>query len=298
VSRRRLLLLGATGRLGSALRDGALEGWDVDAPARRELNLRGLAMGDTAGLDGRLGGEGPTVVLNAAALAGVDACEVDREGARAVNATGPAALAEACARVGVPLVHVSTDYVFGDPSVSGAGPYPEDAAPCPAQFYGQTKAEGEARVLRAGNRAHVVRLSWIYGPTSRAFLDHVLGQVDGSGQPVSVFSAQQSRPTLAPSAAAWLIALCDHLAGGGTAPSILHPVGGPSASRSQWARAILDARGYEGLALVDQPMRVPGFEAAAVRPLDSRLDGEATTHWATDVGLPRLVDWRECPAPA
>jgi len=297
VTRHRLLLLGASGRLGSTLLREAPAHWRVDSPSRVELDLGRLAAGDTSRLQARLAADAPAVVLNAAALAGVDACEVDRDEARDVNAIGPAVLAAACAGAGIPLVHVSTDYVFGGPRAAQPGPYPECAVPCPAQHYGETKAEGERRVLDAWKRAHVVRLSWIYGSTARAFLDYVLGQVDGSGRPVSVFSAQQSRPTPASSASRWLFALCALLAMGEEAPSILHPVGGPSASRMQWARAILDARGHGELSIHDQPMRVAGFEKAALRPVDSRLDGSETLRWASTVGMPGLVDWRECPAP-
>ncbi|HCP45982.1 MAG TPA: hypothetical protein DIU15_08080 [Deltaproteobacteria bacterium] len=291
-----LLLLGASGRLGATVRRTAPPNWRLDVPTRIELDLQRLASGDTGPLEARLAHAPPEVVLNTAAMAGVDACEVQREEATAVNALAPAVLAKVCARAKVPLVHVSTDYVFGGIGSQRTGPYAENAVQCPAQHYGATKAEGERGVLDAGGRAHVVRLSWIYGSAARAFLDHVLGQVDGSGQAVAVFGAQRSRPTPATSVSKWLLALCDLLARGQAAPSILHPVSGPSASRNQWARAILDDQGHDQVPITEAPMQVRGFSKTAVRPVDSRLDGTATMRWAEQVGMPALLDWRDSPS--
>ncbi len=266
------LVLGGTGRLGASL----LRRRPARAPTRAELDV---ARADESALARWV--RGASVVLNAAALADVDGCELRRDEAVAVNATFPGRLAAVCARLGVPLLHVSTDYVFG----GGAGPWAEDAAPCPVQFYGETKARGEALALAHG--ATVVRVSWLFGPGASPFADHVLRQA-AAGGPVAVFVGQRSRPTPLEGLAPWLLAVADHRAAGGPTPPILHAAGGPAAGREDWARAILDAGGFAGMEVVAQgPGALP-----ARRPDDSRLDATRTTAWSRSVGLPPLPDWR------
>ncbi len=279
---RRLLLLGGTGRLGRAVLSAA-PGWTVEAPGRAELDFATVsADGWKAALEARR----PDVVLNCAAHALVDACETDRGGAEAVNATAPGRIAAACAALAVPLLHISTDYAFG----GRPGPFVEGDATGPVQHYGVTKVAGEEAVLSSGARASVARISWLFGPTSSAFAGYVLDQVDGSGAPVRVHSRQTSRPTFAPTLVAWLLGVAELLAVGVAVPPILHPAGGPWASRAEWARAILDAAGHTDLAVVDQGD--DGIMRAA-RPLDSRLDGDATMGWSFARGLPPVPNWRE-----
>lgn len=269
----RELLLGGSGRLGSVLRGRA----SFTAPPRAELDLSTATDAELA----RWIRPAPAV-LNAAAMARVDACEDRVEESFAINGALPGRLARLCAEVGVPLVHLSTDYVFGD----GEGPWSEGAARCPVQAYGHSKAAGEVAALEHG--ATVARVSWLFGATVGPFRDHVLTQAEAGG-PVGVFAAQQSRPTSMESLADWLVALLRHRGAGGEAPPILHPAGGPTASRADWARVILDARGFGDVAVVDQG----ASSLPARRPDDSRLDAAATTAWSQDVGLPPLDDWRD-----
>ncbi len=278
-----LLLLGATGRLGRAVLPVAQQDWLVDAPGRVELDVT------TADWDAEIARRRPDAILNCAALALVDACDDDPERAEAVNAVAPGAIAAAAIAAGVAFVHVSTDYVFGD----RPGPFAEDAPYGPVQRYGATKQRGEEAVRAQAEAAagaaavSIARVSWVFGPTSTAFADHVLGQPPGAPVPVRV--RQRSRPTYAPALALWLLALCARLADGGDAPRILHPAGGPEASRADWARALLDAAGRPDVPVIEQRddgrMRAP-------RPDDSRLDATATTAWSRDAGLPSLGDWR------
>ncbi len=108
----------------------------------------------------------PEAVINAAAWADVERCERDVDGAWRVNVLGPEILARACARHGVGLVHVSTDYVFG---ARGLDIYRHHTPPDPVNVYGRTKAEGERRVLDAFPEASVARTAWVYGNTGRGF---------------------------------------------------------------------------------------------------------------------------------
>lgn len=280
----RLLLLGGSGQLGRAILRAA-PGRCV-APGRSLLDLR------TAGPDDyqRLLVEvGPRAVLNAAAMADVDACTSDPAQASAVNARGPGLLAAACASGGVPLVHVSSDYVFGGPAAPA--PCGVDATPCPVQEYGATKADGERRVLAAGGRAVVARVSWLFGEDPCAFERFVLAQAAAPSPARVAVARQRSRPTFAPDLAAWLLGLAALLGSGLPIPPILHPGGGPAASRARWARAILDACGRGDVDVIEQGDGE--WEGLAVRPADSRLDTTCTLAWSDSAGLPRIRDWRD-----
>jgi dTDP-4-dehydrorhamnose reductase len=216
-----------------------------------------------------------------------------------VNADGPERLALACAEVGVPLVHISTDYVFGDQLRRGPGPYTERARHGPVQAYGASKARGEKLVLAQGWYVTVVRVSWLFGPDADPFGTFVLAQVDDARR-VAVLKAQRSRPTWVPDLARWLLdvgaALEEDAAGTTDArslprvPPVLHPTGGPAADRGEWARAVLDARGLHEVRVDDQGTPPT---LAATRPTDSRLDGQRTAQWCDARGISHILDWRE-----
>jgi dTDP-4-dehydrorhamnose reductase len=109
----------------------------------------------------------PALVVNAAAYTAVDQAEKERDLALAINAVAPGVLAEEAKRAGAVLVHYSTDYVFDG---AARAPYDEDAPTGPLSVYGETKLEGERRVLASGAAALVFRTSWVYGLRGRNFL--------------------------------------------------------------------------------------------------------------------------------
>jgi dTDP-4-dehydrorhamnose reductase len=281
---RTVLILGGTGRLGGALASAARPSWTVHTPSREELDLEDGGFLDHLVL---LEDLAPDVVINAAAMTHVDRCEERPEAAMAINAVGPGLLGAACENFGIPLVHVSTDYVFGD----GEPPYTPGDSVCPVQHYGITKARGEREVLDSGARAVVARVSWLFGPDGCTFDRWVLEQVEGADSRVGVLTWQRSRPTWIPTLAQWLLAVAERLVAGVETPSILHPAGGPWASRAEWARRILDANGHDSIPVGEQAEAI-WTRHAARRPVDSRLDAAATQVWAEQVGLPRIGDWR------
>jgi dTDP-4-dehydrorhamnose reductase len=284
---RTLLLLGGTGKLGRELLGRPGTGWTIRAPGRAELDLASATRED---FDRVLAELRPTAVLNAAALSNVEECETRREEAAAVNGTGPGLLAEACTAAGVPLVHISSDYVFGDPGRQS--PDSTDAPHCPVQHYGVTKALGERLIGEAGGQTCIVRVSWLFGVELSTFEAFVLDQVERGVDPVGVMTWQRSRPTYTPALADWLLALTWFIASGGEAPPALHPAGGPWASRAEWARQILDAYGHPDREVEEQPGEI-WVDLRARRPVDSRLDSATTLAWAQEAALPRLGDWRE-----
>ena len=108
----------------------------------------------------------PGIVVNAAAFTDVDTAERDAALAHAVNAEGAGNVASACARAGVPMVHISTDYVFDG---SKPDPYVEEDPPAPVNAYGRSKLEGETRVAAACSRHLILRTAWLYSPFGRNF---------------------------------------------------------------------------------------------------------------------------------
>ncbi len=290
-----IVLLGGTGRLGRGVLKEAGDDRAVWAPASFELDLCKASVEALASV---LRGRNAGVCINAAAEASVDRAEAEPAHASRLNAEGPGRLAEACRLESIPLIQISTDYLFGGPGASGAPPYREESPPSPSQVYGQTKAAGEAAVFAGGGElAHVVRVSWLFGPTAPHFLAFVQAQLGRSSgdegeqrAPIRVFE-QRSRPTYVPSLAAWLLALAAHLQRGGAAPSILHPVGGPGASRKDWAEVLLRRTGRPAPAVVEET--IPA--SLAPRSADCTLCGEATRRWSEGLGLPPLLDWRDAP---
>ncbi len=273
---RTLLLLGATGRLGRAVLPTARQDWLVDGPTRAELNLSSLSVEDWREEMGR---RAPDVVLNCAAMADVDGCEREPEAADEVNSRAPQRLARGAAQAGVPLVHISSDYVFGDAS----GPFAEDARRGPVQHYGRSKRRGEEAVLSVGGRAAVVRVSWLFGATSSTFADYVLGQVDGSGRPVGVHTLQRSRPTYLGALVPWLLAAAARLADGDDVPPILLDP----------ATQAADERGRPVPKMA--PLRVEGEAEWTLLPGAHAADGALPT----ELSFPLTQLWQvERPGPA
>jgi dTDP-4-dehydrorhamnose reductase len=165
----RLLVTGAQGMLGcDVVRAGQRAGHELAALGRAELDVV-----DNEAVVRAFERIRPDAALNCAAWTDVDGAERNREQAYAVNAEGPGNLARAAAAAGVPLLHVSTDYVFqGDAPLDGAGsprPYVESDPTGPRSVYGETKLAGEVEVLTASAGHTVVRSSWLFGLHGRNF---------------------------------------------------------------------------------------------------------------------------------
>lgn len=301
-----VLLLGGSGRLGSALRTRL--GSRAQAPGRATLDL-GPASSLAAAAASLLSHHTPTVVVNALAESDVDACERDPEHARRLNADWPAVLARACAARGVPLVHLSTDYVF-----DGAldRPYRESDAPAPLSVYGHAKLDGERAVLDAHPRAWVLRVSWLWGSPSRNLAAHLLDPAQaGRAVPLS------DDRTGTPNAVQWVAAeIADGLLAspaapatgiGGradVAPGVWHVSAAGATTWYRFAQAFVAAAQSAGLFGRHPPPRPePVAELSrprpAARPRHSALDAAA---WASATGraLPAwndvLRDWIEARA--
>lgn len=193
----RTLLIGADGQLGHELR-GRLSGRGYEVVA---TTLSGkLATGEdcvaldlshAAALREIVRGSGADLVMNAAAYTAVDRAETESELAFAINATAPRIMAEECAARRIPLVHFSTDYVFGG---EGTRPLREDDPIDPKSIYGVSKLQGEQAVRESCPSHRIFRLCWVYGPRGQNFLLTML-RLGKQGKPLRVVADQVGSPT-------------------------------------------------------------------------------------------------------
>lgn len=207
MSSRKILLLGAGGRLGAALHRAYLGQHQVTAMGRHEADLAApQAVADS------VKASGADVVINCAAMTNVDVCESERDLAETVNAVAPGKIAEASSAIGARMIHISTDYVFAGDQ---AAPYAETDEPRPISVYGETKLRGERAVIAAGEQHAVVRVAWVFGPDRDSFVDKAL-QNAIKGDPVAAVADKFSSPTYTLDVAEALAALFSGQAPGGT----------------------------------------------------------------------------------
>src|SRR3954453_9851826 len=165
---KRLVIVGAGGRLGAALAREYAETFDVVGFNHAQLDL-----GQPQQLHETLGALEFDGLINTAAQTNVDRCETEREEAFALNAEAPRILAEICAQKKARFVHISTDYVFDGEKRE---PYTEEDEARAISVYGESKRAGEERVLEANAEALVVRVSWVFGPDRPSFIDWAIAQ--------------------------------------------------------------------------------------------------------------------------
>lgn len=286
-----LLVVGGTGQVGSDLVGMADDHVEVRAPGSAELDVTqagGLveAVSELATAS-REAGRLP-VVVNAAAYTAVDAAEEHEERAFAVNADGPRVLAAVCSSRRVPLIHVSTDYVFsGDRSSPEHRPYEPDDPLGPRSAYGRTKAAGEDAVLGSGALAWIVRTSWVYGATGSNFVK-TIARLEGERETLSVVDDQHGSPTWSADLAGGLLELAGKVARGeGPDRKVLHCTGGGETTWYSFARAIFEELGADPERV--RPCGSDEFPRPAPRPAYSVLSNAS---WV-DAGLTPLRPWRE-----
>jgi dTDP-4-dehydrorhamnose reductase len=207
----KILVAGAGGQLGRAMQT-APGAHDLVALTHAQLDIT-----DFIAVCEALAAHRPDLVVNAAAYTNVDGAEADPIGAYKLNAVGPRNLAVAAARYDIPLVHISTDYVFDG---LAAQPYHEYDAANPQSVYGRSKLAGEQAVAAHNPRHYLVRTAWLYHTEGRNFPKTMLAQADKAE--VRVVSDQYGSPTYAPHLAVALARLVEtgafglyHLAGSG-----------------------------------------------------------------------------------
>jgi len=271
----KILVIGSSGQVASALAREA-GAHEVVRIGRPQIDLA-----HPTGIADIIGQISPDAIINAAAYTAVDRAEDDIEAARALNETGPAALARAAGARGVPFLHLSTDYVFNG---LGGAPYAETAATAPLNIYGQTKADGEKAVMAVNPDALIVRTSWVYAHEGTNFVRTMLRLAAGRDA-LNVVDDQIGRPTEAHALADALLELVEHLRGG-AAGGLLHVANSGEASWKDLAEA-----SFSGAGLSTPVTGIPtsAYPTRARRPGDTRLDLSR----AQSVYGITLPDWRE-----
>jgi dTDP-4-dehydrorhamnose reductase len=262
----RALITGAHGQLGAALQRFAPADCEIVAHGHNQLDIT-----EASTVNAVLATESIDVLINAAAYTNVEAAQRTPEAAFKINAEGPAILASACADRNVHFVHVSTDFVFD--GTKGA-PYSVEDEPRPLNVYGVSKLAGERRIQDIlGNRAAIVRTSWLHSASGANFVTKVLSQIQ-AGKTLRVVIDEVGAPTAVHSLAPALWQCAIESIGG-----IHHWSDTGSTNRFDYARAISAlALEYELISEVPQilPARATEFSTAVNRAAYSVLATDVT----------------------
>lgn len=220
----------------------------------------------------------PEVIVHAAAFTAVDRCESERALAFRVNGEGTRNVALACREVAIPLVYLSTDYVFDGEK---GGPYVESDATHPLSVYGESKLEGENQVKALLDRYWIIRTSWLFGPHGRNFVAAILGQAR-RGVPLRVVNDQTGSPTYTEDLAAAVEAVIEY-----GSPGVYHISNQGFCSWFGFSREILRQAGFDPSRIT--PIPSSALDRPAHRPKNSRL---ANARLAAE-GIPLLPPWQD-----
>jgi dTDP-4-dehydrorhamnose reductase len=270
-----LLVFGAGGQLGQEL-DVVTSGRSVAATL---LSRKQADICDRHAVISAVQRVSPTVVVNAAAYTKVDQAEVEPERSFSSNCEGPALLAEVCAERGLPLVHVSTDYVFDGTKPT---PYLETDPVAPMGAYGRSKEAGEQAIRARLERHIILRTAWVYGVHGSNFLKTML-RFACQKESWSVVADQCGNPTATVDLAEAILAIATRAAEGAAPWGTYHFAGSGDATWHDFACEILAAQALftnrwptvAAISTADYPTR-------ARRPANSRLD---STRFAVAFGV-------------
>jgi dTDP-4-dehydrorhamnose reductase len=264
----RLLIAGWQGQVARALVEAAPGCPDVTACA---VGRAALDICEAKSIERALSGISPTVVINSAAYTAVDKAETDVERAFALNRDGARLLAEASAKRGIPIIHISTDYVFDGKK---RGPYVEDDATVPATVFGRSKLEGEEAVRAANPKHLILRTAWVFSPGGKNFVKTMLAQAAERAR-VRVVDDQRGSPTYAPHLVTIILELARRLSKpGATAPwGVYHAANAGTTTWAGFAEEVFKRSAALGgpVAAVD-PIRSAEYPTPAQRPANSQLD--------------------------
>jgi dTDP-4-dehydrorhamnose reductase len=262
----RLAVTGSKGQVASALLERAGPGIEIVALARPAVPLE-----DRERVLAAVAAARPDAIVNAAAYTAVDKAESEEAAAFAVNAEGAGHVAEAAARIGAPLLHLSTDYVF-DGTLDR--PYREDDPTGPTGAYGRSKLEGEARVAALCPNSAILRTAWIFSPFGANFVRTML-RLNETRDEVGVVADQRGNPTSALDLAGALIAIVRRLASDDSLElrGVFHLTGSGEASWADLAEATFAEAHARGRRLTRvRRIATADYPTPARRPANSRLD--------------------------
>ena len=279
--------MGATGQLGRALHRVLRRQFYVKQVSRQECNVA-----DSRALLETLRYVKPELIINAAAYTAVDAAEREQTIAFDVNATAPKLMAEYSARIGIPYIHFSTDYVFDG---SGQRPWREDDEPKPINVYGESKLTGDRAVLNSGATCIIIRTSWLYDTVGRNFLNSILRQASERTELCVVddqFGAPTTASYVAETTVKILLSRIRYFGATWSGSEIVNVTASGCVSWHGFAQAIIHQVRGAGHPLKIRrviPISTQKLSVAARRPLNSRLSLERLSA-EFDISPP---NWRE-----
>lgn len=264
----RLLVTGSSGQLALSLHELCRS----NAVHLMRLGRPDLDLTFTTTIERAIADVSPAVVINAAAYTAVDQAEREPTLAMQINAEGAGAVAAACQRLDIPIIHISTDYVFDGLKRE---PYTEVDATAPATAYGRSKLAGEHCVAAAAPRHVILRTSWLHSPFGSNFVKTML-RLSGTMPEIRVVNDQVGNPTYAPHLAEAVLAIATRISDAPSSHSLwgtYHASGSGAATWYDFAQEIFRQSHLLGRPKVT--LRAIGssdFSTLAKRPANSRLD--------------------------
>ena len=252
----KILVFGKSGQVALALQ----RQMDVIALGRDQADLS-----DPSACAEAIKAQKPDAVINAAAYTAVDKAESEPDLAEVVNGAAPTAMAKACAELGIPFVHISTDYVFDG---TGSNPWQVGDKRGPAQVYGRSKMIGEDGVVGAGGTYAILRTSWVFSGDGANFVKTML-RLGADRDVLSIVGDQIGGPTPADGIAAACLTMAKGLIDDTAKSGIYHYSGAPDVSWAKFAEAIFE---LADLKVAVTAIPSVDYPTLAARPLNSRMD--------------------------
>jgi dTDP-4-dehydrorhamnose reductase len=272
----RILLTGATGQVGTALRPLLASLGEVVAPDRSRLDL-----GDAASIRKAIVEVQPRWIIHPGAYTAVDRAETEAESAHVVNAVAPGIIGEEAKRIGAAVITFSTDYVFDG---SGSTPWKETDRTGPLNIYGQTKLDGELALAASGAAHLIFRTSWVYSALGKSFLG-TISKLAREKDKLTIIDDQHGAPTSASDLAEMTAHLIRQMEASGEGRSSEHLVGSRTGvyhaagtGETTWYEFAKHIVAFGKARYPDQtfaeilPIPTKEYPTPAKRPLNSRLD--------------------------
>ena len=251
-----ILVFGKTGQVASALQAFR----NVQALGRDQAELS-----DPQSCADAIRFYSPKAVINAAAYTAVDKAESEADLAHMINGEAPGVMAKTCAEMSIPLVHISTDYVFDG---SGIKPWQVSDAPNPQNIYGKSKLQGERAIEASGCVYAILRTSWVVSAQGSNFVKTMLHLAE-TRDSLHVVEDQIGGPTCARDIADACISIAKQLIKAPTKMGLYHYSGQPDISWCQFANEIFEQTGRQ---ITVTPISTSDYPTAALRPSNSRLN--------------------------
>ena len=259
--------------LARALREVLAPRHEISAASHREADIT-----DAKAIAHAIEIARPDAVVNAAAFTDVDACESQPELAFRVNAEGPRNVALACKRLGIPMMHISTDYIFDG---AKREPYVEEDEARPLSVYGRSKLEGEREVQKNLERFWIVRVCSVFGPYRKNFVSLVI-ELGRKGRPLQIVKDQRFAPTYTFDAALGIERILERGSHG-----IYHLTNQGFTTRIAYTREILRQAGFASVPV--DPITSEQTKRPALRPKNSQLENARLKR----EGLALLPAWQD-----